>query len=170
MNYQSHRSLILSLILALSWTGAVALESDKRQDIQFRADGDTTVTTRDGLRTIEMKTNVRVTQGSLEIMGNAAIFEYDAAGEVSRVTVHGTPVHYQQQLDTEGQVVKGTSETILFYTDTTADETILELIGKANIQSPDSAMTCATIVYLADQDIIREATGPCEGVLNTRSN
>ena len=50
------------------------------------------------------------------------------------------------------------------------DETILELVGNANIESPDSTMSCAAIIYIADQDLIREATGPCQGMLSPQSN
>ncbi|GIT21729.1 MAG: hypothetical protein CM1200mP40_14110 [Gammaproteobacteria bacterium] len=43
---------------------------------------------------------MRVTQGTLEILGDEAIFEYDAnSNELTKVTVHGTPVRFQQQLD-----------------------------------------------------------------------
>jgi lipopolysaccharide transport protein LptA len=171
MRCPNSRFSALALLLLLWQPGSLALESDRAQAIGFSAEGGSTTSVKGELRILEMKTNVKVTQGTLQIMGDAAIIESVAAsGEVTRVTVHGSPVRYQQQLDEQGGLVVGTSETLLFYTDSTADETILELIGKANIQSPDSAMTCAAIVYLADQDIIREATGPCEGILNKRSN
>lgn len=173
MNFPYSKALLHSLTLLLCAAAPClhALESDKLEGIQFSSDGGSTMTTKGELRILEMKTNVRVSQGSLQIEGNAAIFEYVAAsGELNRVTVYGSPVRYQQQINSEGSLVIGTSETMLFYIDPAANETILELVGNASIESPDSAMKCATIVYLADQDIIREATGPCEGVLNTRSN
>tara|TARA_B100000929_G_scaffold55269_1_gene41105 strand:- start:4154 stop:4510 length:357 start_codon:yes stop_codon:yes gene_type:complete len=115
-----------------------------------------------------MAENVKVTQGSLEILGNEAIFEYSVStNELTRVIVQGMPVHYQQQLDEDGSMVTGTSNTLLFYTDELYNETILELVGDADIRSPDSAMSCAAIIYIVDRDLIKEATGPCEGTLST---
>ena len=73
--------------------------------------------------------------------------------------MHGTPVRFQQQLDEDGALVIGTSDTLLFYSDE-LDETILELVGNANIESPDSTMRCEAIVYISDRDLIREAAGP----------
>lgn len=157
----------LALILPIS---IVALESDKNQQVLWSSDGDSTMSIEGEIRILEMSENVQVTQGSLEIFGNQAIFEYlVATNELSRVTVHGTPVRYQQQLDESGALVVGTSDTLVFYTDD-FDETILELVGNANIESPDSAMSCAAIVYISDRDLIREATGPCQGMLSSQPN
>ena len=121
-------------------------------------------------RILEMSENVKVTQGSLKIIGSEAVFEYlVSTNELTKVTVRGSPVQYQQQLDEDGNLVTGTSDILVFYSDE-LDETILELVGNANIESPDSTMSCAAIIYIADQDLIREATGPCQGMLSPQSN
>ncbi len=162
------RFIVLALML---FAQSYALETDKSQDVEWSADGNSAMSLRDGLRILEMSDNVQVTQGTLIINGDEAVFEYDAAtNELNRVTVHGSPVRYQQQLNEEGGLVIGTSETLSFYTDQIDGETIVELSGEANIQSPDSTMKCKSITYLADQDLIREAAGPCEGMLNSASN
>ena len=151
--------------------GLLAVESDNLQGIQFSSDGGSTMRTNGNVRILEMSDNVKIAQGTLQISGSTAVFEYVASSnELTRITVHGTPVRYQQQLDEDGGLVIGTSNTILYYTDEIDGETIIELIGSANVTSPDSAMKCASITYLATRDLIREATGPCEGVLNTQSN
>lgn len=156
---------------SVSFGIAYGLESDKQQGIQFSSDGGSTMSTSGDVRTLEMKTNVKVTQGTLQIRGDEAIFEYKArSNEVDRVTVHGSPVQYQQQLDEAGGMVTGTSDTLLLYTDPATGETVLELIGSANITTPDSSMKCASITYLADLNIIRDAPGPCEGVFNSPPN
>jgi len=158
---------IVTAAIAMAGT-SVSLESDKDQSVLWRADGDSTMSIEGDTRLLTMTENVKVTQGTLEIIGNEAIIELNAAtNEFQRVTVNGTPVHYQQQLDEDGTIVKGTSDTLLFYTDEIGNETILELVGNAVIESPDSAMSCASIIYIADRDLIREATGPCEGMLST---
>ena len=50
------------------------------------------------------------------------------------------------------------------------DETILELIGNAQIESPSSTIKCNSIIYLVNRDLIREAAGPCEGALGAQKN
>ncbi|MDA1371628.1 MAG: hypothetical protein O2971_12825 [Proteobacteria bacterium] len=146
----------------------LSLESDNIQPVLFSSDGNSTMKIEGNTRILKMSDSVKVTQGTLEILGNEATFEYSiSTNELTRVTVHGTPVHYQQQLDEDGSLVKGTSDTLLFYTDEFDNETILELIGNANIESPDSTMRCAAITYVVDRDLIREANGPCEGMLST---
>ena len=162
---ETSSNLLLIAILFFS-VASFALESDKEQDVQWNADS--AVSTIEGdIRILNLTNNVKVTQGTIEIKGNQAIFEYSVAtGELQRVTVHGTPAHYQQQLDAEENMVVGTSETMVFYTDTLDGETVLELIRNANIESPDSTMRCTEITYLADRALIREAR-VCEGVLST---
>jgi lipopolysaccharide transport protein LptA len=161
---------IVTVAIAMVGTG-ISLESDKHQSVLWRADGDSTMSMDGDTRSLVMTENVRVTQGTLEILGDEAVFEYRAStNELTRVTVHGSPVNYQQQLDEDGAIVKGSSDTLLFYTDEIENETVLELVGNAVIESPDSAMSCASIIYIADRDLIREATGPCEGILSTTQN
>ena len=149
----------------------LALESDKGERVVWSAEGNSSMYVDGAKRILNMKDNVKVTQGSLEISGEEAVFEYSVdSNELIRVTVHGSPVRYQQALDEASSRVVGSSDTILFYRDPMSDEMIVELVGKANIESPDSTMDCAAITYIADRDLIREATGPCEGSLSSASN
>ena len=165
------KALILSMILGFFLPVSIrALETDRQQQVLWSSDGDSTMRINGNTRILEMSENVKVTQGSLEIIGSEAIFEYlVSTNELTKVTVRGSPVQYQQQLDEDGNLVTGTSDTLVFYSDE-LDETILELVGNANIESPDSTMSCAAIIYIADQDLIREATGPCQGMLSPQSN
>jgi lipopolysaccharide transport protein LptA len=148
----------------------LALESDQSQPVDWSADGDSTMRVEAGTRIFEMSNNVKVTQGTLKIFGNEAIIEIDATTDkLNRVTVHGTPVHYQQQLDEDGTLVTGTSKTIIFYLDELTDETTIELVGDANIESPDTTWNCAAITYIVERNLIPRSTGPCKGRL-TGSN
>ena len=171
MNRQLTRILKLAACLGIILPPSISgLESDKDQQVLWSSDGDSTMTIQGNIRVLEMSANVRVTQGTLEILGDEAIFEYDAnSNELTKVTVHGTPVRFQQQLDEDGALVIGTSDTLLFYSDE-LDETILELVGNANIESPDSTMRCEAIIYISDRDLIREAAGPCQGMLSSQPN
>ncbi|MEX2468854.1 MAG: LptA/OstA family protein [Pseudohongiellaceae bacterium] len=159
------------LLLPLLPQASLSLEADSSQEVQWDSGGDLTMRVEGETRILEMTENVRVTQGSLEIVGSRAIFEYNAeTNELRRVTIHGSPVRYRQELDS-GDVVTGISETMLLYRDEIEGPgTVIELIGNARIDSQDSSMSCAAIVYLAGQDLIREATGPCQGTLGSSGN
>ena len=144
---------------------AASLESDKAQELLWSADGDSRMSIQGGMRLVEMSNNVKITQGTLLIQGDAATIEYSISdNEVRKVTVVGSPVTYQQQLDSSDEPVKGSSNTISFYSDEGDGSTVVELIGEAVIESPSSNLKCSAIVYIADQDLIREAPGPCSGV------
>lgn len=163
---------MLTIGLALLYcTTVFALESDRSEPVGWNAEGTVTTRLENGLRILEMVDNVIVTQGTLEIAGDRASFEYDAeTNELLRVTVHGTPVNYQQQLDDEGGLVSGSSDMVLLYREGDSNETVLEFTGNASILSPDTSMHCSAIVYLADSNLIREATGPCQGSLAPGNN
>lgn len=167
----SHFPLLSLVALLLLSLPVPALESDVAQDVRWSADGGSTMRVEGEVRILELTDNVKVTQGTLQITGDTAIFQYDVDSNVLlRVTVEGQPVTFQQQLDDSSTEVSGQSLTLLYYEDDAGGGTILELIGEAVIASPDSTMNCAAIVYLADQDLIREARGPCQGSLRPTDN
>ena len=164
-------SFLLILVSLCSLSPLLALESDSRQEISWSADGGSTLRMEGNSQIWELNDNVNVTQGSLKISGNQAIIELDAeTNELIRVTVNGSPVNYQQQLDDSGAMVIGSSLSIEFYRDSTDQGLIIDLIGDARIASPDTTMNCAAITYLADRDLIREAQGPCQGSLIPNPN
>jgi len=146
---------------------AFALESDKDQNVGYTLDGDLIMRNEDNRRIVTMNNNVIVTQGSLQITGDTAIFEYDrTTNALLKVTVTGSPARYQQQLDGEDDLVQGDSETIHY---STAVETIIEFIGEANLRQPGTTTSCVAIKYFADTELF-ETTGPCSGVLSSQSN
>lgn len=167
--YRQHLNLLTSMMACLSVFmafPALALESDDQQNVQWSSDGGSTMRIEGNTRILELTDNVKVTQGTLQITGDQAVFEYDVeTGELQRVTVQGQPVNYRQALDSSGAEVTGQSNTLLYYQDESGGGTVLELIGEAVIASPDTTMNCAAIFYLADQGLIREAQGPCQGSL-----
>lgn len=171
MNKHQIKPSVTTAALALFaiLTGTVsALETDKDQELLWTADGDSRMSIDNGIRIVEMSDNVRITQGSLEIRGDAAIIEYNISdNEVSKVTVTGSPAYYQQQLDSSDEPVQGSSNSLSFYSDSVDGNTIIELVGEAVIESPTSNLRCSAIVYISEQDLIREAPGPCSGVFNS---
>ena len=147
-----------------------ALESDQDKQVTWSADGNSSMRILENTRILEMTTNVIVSQGSLEIKGDQAVFEYEAStNELRKVQVYGKPVTYQQQLDEDGSIVSGLSDSLTLSSND-LEETILELFGNAKIQSPSSTISCNSIVYVVEKDLIREAVGPCEGALGAHQN
>ena len=91
-----------------------ALESDKDQQVIWSADGNSAMRITEDRRILEMSNNVIVNQGTLEIRGDRAIFEYEASTNVlKQVQVFGQPVRYQQQLDGDESSVSGVSDSLI---------------------------------------------------------
>lgn len=148
----------------LSTTNSFSLEADKGQELLLSSDGGTQMSIEGGIRLMEMSDNVIITQGTMEIRGDTATIEsIISSGEVSKVTVVGTPVYYEQQLDSSDEPVKGSSISISFYTDEVDGTTVVEFVGEAVIESPTSNFKCSAITYIAELDLMRDSQGPCSG-------
>ena len=162
---------MLALIITLgclSITSSFSLEADKGQELLVSADGGSRMSIVGDIRFMEMSDNVIITRGTMEIRGDKATIEtVMSSGEVSKVTVVGTPVYYQQQLDSSDEPVKGSSNSITFYSDEDDGATIVELVGEAVIESPSSNFKCSAITYIAELDLMRDSQGPCSGEFNT---
>jgi lipopolysaccharide transport protein LptA len=138
-----------------------------KENVVWSADGNSTMSIVNGIRLLNLNENVKVTQGSLEILGNSALVEMDElTRELIKVTVHGTPVRYAQTLATAGGEVKGNSSSIVLFSQDDTGETVVELTGDAHIDTPDTTLNCAAIVYLPGLDLVPNTTGPCVGSFN----
>ena len=157
------RARLLACAMLLCWTaGAPALENGGGQAIEWSADGSSSMATGNGARNLHMTDNVAITQGGLEIRGDEALLEYSTeTNELSRVTVQGAPARYRQALDGDGGIVSGSGDTILFYADDDGN-TVIELVGNADINTRDMNTRCETILYIAELELIR-ASGKCAG-------
>lgn len=134
---------------------------------EWEAEGQLTMNIVNNIRILNLQDNVVLFQGTLVIKGDTAIIEYDVpTGEFIKATVFGSPVNYTQQLGSNESQVNGTSDSIEFYSaESTGDQTV-ELSGNAHIESPDSTISCAVIVYLPSLDLIPSTTGPCAGTFS----
>ena len=167
---QTALSLLLGLAALTLSPDALSLATDKQEKVTWEAAGNSTMAVENGLRTLTLEDSVIVTQGSLRITGDRAVFEYAVdSNELNQITVYGSPVSYSQRLSNDGNNVAGTSKELRLYSDENTLDSIVELIGDAAITSPDSTMNCAAITYLVDLDLIREAKGPCNGSLSNTS-
>ena len=164
------RAGLLALVALLCWAAAApALENDSEQTIEWSADGSSSMSTLDGVRNLHMTENVTITQGSLEIFGDEALLEYSTeTNELNRVTVQGAPARYRQALNEDGGIVSGSGDTILFYADEDGN-TVIELVGNADISSRDMNTSCETIIYVTEQELIR-ASGNCAGAFTPRND
>ena len=144
--------------------------AQSQSQVNWSADGELLVTVENNRRILRMQDNVRISQDSINISGSSAIFEYTLdTQELLRVTVLGTPVRYSQASENSAEPVTGTSDTLIFYDDELTEDTIIEMIGNAFIKSPSSTMNCASIIYVTERDLVREAVGPCQGSLTSRN-
>lgn len=164
---QTKHALVVAYLALLTFIAPISAAQDTVQQLRYSADGELTMTVASNVRTLNLSDNVIITQGTLEIVGNLAVLEFnEETQDLIKATVYGTPVSYTQMLDEGDASVKGTSDSILLITDETTGGNVIELNGNANIESPDSSMQCASIVYIPDNDLIRKATGPCAGTLS----
>ncbi len=153
--------LLLSSVCLITGVGVFGLESDKDQDILYSALGRSTSRIEGDIRIVTLQQDVKVTQGTLEISGDNAIFESEAeSSAIRQVEVTGAPARYRQQLDVGGDYVEGESESILYYVE---GEPVVEFIGSAILRGSNDILRCAAIKYYTDSRFT-ETTGPCEGV------
>ncbi len=146
------------------------MAAQSQSPVNWSADGELLVTIENNRRILRMQDNVRISQDSINISGNTAIFEYTLdTQELLRVTVVGTPVIYFQASENSAEPVTGKSDTLIFYDDELTEDTIVEMIGNAFIKSPSSTMNCASIIYVTERDLVREALGPCQGALTPQN-
>ncbi len=170
MKTQSSLRVILQVIALCICAPVFGAESNMQDPVGYKHDGEFRTTIEGDFRIANMEGNVEVTQGSLIVKGDEARFEYTLdTEELVRVTVQGSPANYEQNLEEDGGTVNGTSETIVIFADELTGETVIDMIGNAYIESPDSTMRCAKILYQTEQNLVR-GTGPCQGALSSSSN
>lgn len=158
--------MALLLILTFIGTGS-SLESDKDQDIVYSSLGPSTSRVEGNVRIITLEDVVKVTQGTLVITGDRAVFERDLdSSNIRRVTVTGTPAKYSQQLDVTGATIEGNSDAIHYYVE---GEPVVEFVGSATLRGLNDVLSCVSIKYFTNSQFT-ETIGPCEGVSSQPSN
>lgn len=168
-NLRSRTGLLLrcSMVMAMSGSLAWGLSSDREQELSYTADGNSTIASSEGLRIVTVRDNVFVKQGTMELRGDVAVFEYDLeSSELRRVSVTGVPARFQQEPDSGEGLVVGTSDTIIYLT---GEQVLVDLIGNASFTQNGSEMHCARIQHNIDGGST-EMTGPCSGTLPPQGN
>ena len=149
-----------ALVILITYSSS-GLESDKSQDFFYSNSGRSTSRVEGEVRIHTLEDNVKFSQGTLQISGdNAVIQRAINSGIPPKVTVSGSPARYQQQLDEDGSIVEGESDSIHYYNE---GEPVVEFIGSATLRLPNDFMSCVSIKYFTESEYT-ETTGPCEGV------
>lgn len=137
------RALAACVILCLSG-GTLAAQEGAHE---YRADGETTIETINGLRVITLRQNVFVRQNQVELTGDVAVLEYNLDNELQQVRLTGAPANFQQQPQADTPPITGFSDTIVYKT---GAESIVEFIGDANFNQPGTALQCAEIRHVIE--------------------
>jgi lipopolysaccharide transport protein LptA len=157
---ETGRLFVVALIVIIA-QASVGLESDKNQDIMYSSVGTSTSRIEGDVRIITLEEDVKVTQGTLEITGDNAVLERAIKpGTPAKVTMTGSPAQYRQQLDEDGSIVEGESESIHYYDE---GEPVVEFIGSASLRLPNDILNCVSIKYFTESEYT-ETMGPCDGV------
>lgn len=145
-------------------------EEDSNSDIFFSADGGSSLETVGTTRITTLRGNVQIKQGAVEILGNLARVEQDAAsGELIKVTVEGEPARFSRESPDAADTITGFSDSIVYYNEPAPDEaeqtlfSVVEFIGNANFNRGRTALQCAMIKHIVETGA-SDSPGPCSGV------
>lgn len=132
------KSWLLCVLLLGAGAPALALESDRQQEVKINAD-QFGGSIKDG--TSLFQGNVRIQQGSLDIRASRGEFTQDD-GAVSRALLTGSPATLVQSMDAGG-LLKAQASTIDYKV---ADEKV-ELRGGAVLERPQGTLRSERVVY-----------------------
>jgi lipopolysaccharide export system protein LptA len=117
----------------------LALPEDSDQPIHIRAD---TAEIDNQAETVIYRGSVQVDQGTLRVTADEMTIEY-ADQKVVRIIAVGKPARYQQQIETDEELVHADALTIIYHT---RDERI-ELQEEANLEQEGSTLAGDLIIY-----------------------
>lgn len=137
-------AMLASLLLA---AGAATIAQESPGAHEYRADGETTIETVNGLRVITLRDNVFVRQDDVELTGDLAVLEYNAANELQQVQLTGGPASFEQAGDANTEPLTGHSDTINYYA---GAEATVEFIGTARFNQPGTTLACERIRYVIE--------------------
>lgn len=132
-------SLLLTGVVCLAASGAMARTSDRNQTMTIESDSNTCTLDDSGQCTLTG--NVVITQGTLDIRSSKAVI-HRSGGEPSRAVLNGSPAIMRQQLD-DGSPMTARASTI----DYDLRTEVITLTGDVNIEQPRGTMTGQRVVY-----------------------
>jgi lipopolysaccharide export system protein LptA len=114
-------------------------------------------------QTLVYRGDVRIDQGSLRVVADTMVVEYEA-DQVVRITATGSPARYQQQLEGDQGHVHANAKQIVYHTQTEA----LDLQGQAQLLQRGSELKGEVIRYdivAGKVDARAEGSGPVRMIL-----
>lgn len=154
------------LFLLAGLTGSCALAQNGTGAHEYRADGETTIETVNGLRIITLRDNVFVRQNDVELTGDVAVLEYNASNQLQQVKLTGTPANFEQKpVQDSAEPLTGNSETINYYA---GAKSIVEFIGSAIFNQPGTTLQCAQIKHVIETGATSGQA--CSGSLSPQAN
>lgn len=153
------RALAPAVIAGLSGQ-ALALPEDADKPIHII--GKTAEMDREA-KTLVYRGNVRIDQGTLRVVADLMVVEYEA-DRVVRITATGAPARYQQQLEGNQGHVHANAREIVYHTQTEA----LDLKGKAHLLQRGNELKGDVIRYdivAGTVDARAASTGPVRMIL-----
>ncbi|MDO8273348.1 MAG: LptA/OstA family protein [Gammaproteobacteria bacterium] len=157
-------AMLVGLTLLLG-SGAATLAQEANVAHEYRADGETTIETVNGLRVITLRDNVFVRQNDIELTGDQAILEYNLDNQLQTVRLTGSPASFQQTPGGESAPLTGSSETINYYA---GNESVVEFIGGASFNQPGTTLQCAQIRHVIESGATSGQA--CSGSLSQQIN
>ena len=150
----------LFMLTAAAWSAQEPVGSH-----EYRADGETTIETINGLRVITLRDNVFVRQNAVELTGNVAVLEYSLDNQLQKVTLTGTPARFEQEAENPATAVSGYSDTINYFAGV---ESVVEFIGTASFTQPGTSLLCAQIRHTIETGATSGQA--CSGSLSPQTN
>jgi lipopolysaccharide transport protein LptA len=168
MKYPAVNPDLRQLVAAAAFCALFALSAAAQEEAgshEYRADGETTIETRNGVRVITLRDNVFVRQNAVELTGNVAVLEYDLDNQLQKVTLTGTPARFSQQAADSADAVSGYSDTINYFAGTQA---AVEFVGTASFTQPGTSLLCAQIRHTIETGATSGQA--CSGSLSPQTN
>ncbi|MDF1623806.1 MAG: LptA/OstA family protein, partial [Pseudohongiella nitratireducens] len=164
------RNLMRLLFVSQLCLPSLSVAQDESSDIFFSADGGSSLETVGTTRVTTLRGNVQIKQGAVEILGNMARVEQDAAsGDLIKVTVEGEPARFSRESTEAADNITGFSNSIVYYNEPAPAEaeqtlySVVEFIGDANFNRGRTALQCAMIKHIVETGA-SDSPGPCSGV------
>lgn len=155
-----------SLLVLAGLAATAALAQNTNGAHEYRADGETTIETVNGLRIITLRNNVFVRQNDVELTGDVAVLEYNASNQLQQVKLTGTPANFVQTPElNSADPISGNSDTINYYA---GQESTVEFIGSANFNQPGTSLQCAQIKHMIETGATSGQA--CSGSLSPQAN
>lgn len=145
--YQPRTRLLSALLLLLCTQPCLAERADRDKPVHLDADQ---VLIDDGKQTSTFTGNVRLTQGTMRILGDRIVVVQDKDG-FKHGTAYGKPASYRQKREGLNEYVEGYGNRIEY---DTRDETV-DFYGQARIQRNQDEVRGDYINYNAKTEIFK---------------